>query len=247
MADWHISESFFLIYDMKKEINEVYIVNQPKKSILSIVFIGKNEYPLPKDIHDRLYDLSGVSDLFFIFHNGGNRGINEDKFCNLYSGCGWIIAGDVLPQTFLKVGEYSSNIFKCHTGFLVISSIYDIPGIKEIEERIVSINSGGLVEPIFKERRLGSDEMYKIYNSPTDIGSFLNKTPGNDKKYSSWTSESSIIFLRPDILEKLKTLGEDYNKTFTWTDIRYFIASGVKRLMIGNTSCDIGDLEIGKL
>lgn len=253
MADWHISEAISLIYrlkpkkDMKKAKNEVYIVNQPRKSIMSVVFIEKNEYPLPEKIHDRLYSLSELSDLFFVFHGEGNKGINEDKFCNLYSACGWIISGGNLPETFLKVGSYSNNIFKTHTGFLVFYSVFDIPDIDGISENITSVNSGGLVQPIFKERRLGTDEIYKIYNSPADIGSLLNKTDGLDKKYSIWTSDSNLIFLRPDMFNKLETLGEDYIKSFSWSDIRYFIASGTKRLLIGNTNANLGDLEIGQL
>lgn len=254
MADWHISALSSLINDkilklsiMKKETNEVYIVNQPKKSILSIIFVGKNEYPFSESIHNRLYDLSEISDLFFIFHNGGNHGINEDKFCNLYSGCGWTISSSCLPETFLKIGKYSINIFKSHTGFLILNSVYNVPNIKDIENNILSINSGGLVEPIFKERRLTSDEFYKIYNNPGDIGSILSRTSKLDKKYSIWTSDSDIIFLRPDTFNRLETLGSEYFESFSWTDIRYFIASGIKRLMIGNTNCDIKDLEIGKL
>lgn len=231
---------------MKKERNEVYVVNQPQKALMSIVLIGKNEYPLPEKIHSRLYELSCISDLFFVFHGEGNRGINEDKFCNLYSGCGWMIAGDSLAETFIRAGKYGNEIFKTPAGYLVIPDIYDLPEVAT--DNIQKINASGLVQPIFKERRLGTDEFYQIYNSPADIVSKLTRpTDKMDKKYSIWTSESSTIYLRPDTFEKFETLPAEYVRSFSWPDIRYFVASAVKKLLIGNTNSNIEDLDIGSL
>ena len=231
---------------MKKERNEVYVINQPQKALMSIVLIGKNEYPLTDRIHDRLYELSCISDLFFIFHGEGNRGINEDKFCNLYSGCGWMIAGDSLPGSFIRAGKYGNEIFKTPAGYLVVSDVYALPEIET--ENIQKINGSGLLLPIFKERRLGTDEFYQIYNSPADIVSKLSRPIDKlDKKYSIWTSESDIIFFRPDLFEKFETLPAEYTRSFSWSDIRYFIASAVKKLLIGNTNSNIDDLDIGNI
>ncbi len=231
---------------MKKERNEVFVINQPQKALMSIVLIGKNEYPLSEKIHNRLYELSCISDLFFIFHDEGNRGINEDKFCNLYSACGWMIVNDSLPDTFIRAGKYGNEIFKKAAGYLVVSDVYSLPDIAT--DTIQKINSSGLLQPIFKERRLGTDEFYQIYNSPADIVSKLTRpTDGLDKKYSIWTSDSDIIFLRPDTFVKFETLPAEYIRSFSWSDIRYFIASAVKKLLIGNTNSDISDLDIGSL
>jgi hypothetical protein len=231
---------------MKKERNEVYVVNQPQKALMSIVLIGKNEYPLSERIHNRLYELSCISDLFFIFHGEGNRGINEDKFCNLYSACGWMISRDSLPETFIRAGKYGNEIFKTPAGYLVVPDVYDLPDIAA--DIIQKINASGLVQPIFKERRLGTDEFYQIYNSPADIVSKLTRpTDGLDKKYSIWTSESNTIFLRPDTFGKFETLPAEYIKSFSWSDIRYFIASAVKKLLIGNTNSNVEDLDLGSL
>ena len=157
-----------------------------------------------------------------------------------------MIAGDSLAESFIRVGKYGNEIFKAAAGYLVISDVYNLPNIPI--ENIQKINASGLLQPIFKERRLGTDEFYQIYNSPADIVSKLTRpTDGLDKKYSIWTSDSDIIFLRPDIFGKFETLPAEYIRSFSWSDIRYFIASAVKKLLIGNTNSDISDLDIGSL
>ena len=226
---------------MKTKENEAYVVNQPTHAILSIIFIGSDLYPLSKNIHDNLYNLSQISDLFFVFHKSGMSGINPDKFCNLYSACGWTYSSSSLVDTFLFVGQYDMNIFKNHSGYLVFNTIQSIPAISEEDKtKIQGINSSGTVDPILEMTRLTSDELYRIYSTPSDISSWITRPVNrNDRKYSIWSSPSRIIFFRPSLFSKFFTTTKEYNDSFSWDDIRYYIASAIKMLGLTNINSEI--------
>lgn len=233
---------------MKKIVNEVFVVNQPRKSIMSIVFVGKPSYPVPEEIHDKLYTIAQETDLFFIFHNSSESGINPDKFCNLYSGCGWMISGGTLSQTFLKSMEYSSEIFKCHSAFLVFNDLLELPNPAQTIEKAMTMNLEGIESAVFVPRRLKSEEMFKIYSKPEPkkLESVFGATTedGLDKKYSIWTSESKALLIKRKMLDSFKGLGDEYINSFSWDDIRYFIASATKRALIGIIESEIETIDI---
>ena len=240
---------------MKNNINEIYVVNQPRKPLLSVVFVSKPEYPLPQDIHDELYLLSEETDIIFVFHSDAVKGINPDKFCNLYSGCGWILA-DSIVDSFIKTIEYSENIFKSHGGVLIYNDVYKISKTNEITRKSNELLRGGISSPVFVPRRLSSEEIYDIYKI-TDSGTAVSRMLGsigkkeedvNDRKYSIWTSNSDAIYMKLDVASKiLCTAKEDYTKTFTWEDIRYFIASTVQRARVNVINSEVDDLDINSL
>ena len=229
---------------MKRNTNEVFVVNQPSHSILSIVFVNNSKYPLSEESHNRLYELSKFSDLFFVFKSWSKE-INLDKFSNLYSGCAWIVADGSLVETFLKVGLYSTSIFKCHTGTLVFPDINDLVEITEKESgRIQAVNMSSMSDPILKLSRLTAAELFDIYKTPKTL---LGKD-SNSGKYTIWKNESKIVFFRPSLFNKFSdTLSDEYIRSFSWSDIGYFIASGIRRLGLETTEADITNLEVGKL
>lgn len=226
---------------IEKEESGMFVVNQPDHAIMSIVFVGANEYPLSETIHDNLYELSKLSDIVFIFHKDGAKGINKDRFCNLYSGCAWTEASKSIVKSLLFVGEYDRNIFQNHVGYLIFSDIRTIPHIsEENKKKVLSIVSSSVSDPILSLDRLTAEELCAIYSEPSDISSWIARPINkNDKKYTIWKSSSDIIFLRPGTVSEFSTLSTEYKDSFSWDDIRYFIASAVKRLGKENIGPDI--------
>ena len=221
--------------------NGMFVVNQPTHAIMSIVFIGTSEYPLTESIHDDLYELSTFSDIVFIFYKDGAKGINKDRFCNLYSGSAWVEESKSIVKSLLFVGEYDKNIFQNHTGYLIFNDIRSIPHISDKnKEKILSIVSSGTNDPILSLTRLSAEELCAIYSEPSDISSWITRPINkSDKKYTIWKSTSDIIFLRPALVSEFNTLSPEYKDSFSWDDIRYFIASAIKRLGKDNIDSNI--------
>lgn len=224
---------------MKKiNLDEVYVLNSPKKAIMSFVVVN-NKFPLSEPEHDRLYKLSCISDIFFIFINGCN--INPEKFSSLYSGCCYIMSSENLTRSLLRAEEYSYEIFNTdgfsHVGY-IITTVDLLPEING--EKIVSITSGITTSPIYKSRRLKSEEMYEIYSKKPG---FLQRED-YDRMYTIWTSESNMIFLRERHLRLMVGLSNKYIDSFSWNDPRYFTASSLKYLGISNIEEDILNLDV---
>lgn len=236
---------------MKVNLDEVYVVDtftvdNTKKSLISLIIVGQGEYPLSQEIHDRIYQLSKVSDLFFIFTETPK--IDPDKFCSLYSGSAWIISSGNLVKTYLKAMSYTYEILSSgnYRGTL---TAYDIRELPEIDgEKLLRIVGSALVQPILKMERLGPDEMYNIYSLPDKTSLFeRNSSVKGDKKYSSWKGTSKLIFFRPGVVPSgLLSFEskEGYVETFTWKDIRYFLASSIMYLGVGHTDSEVLDVEI---
>lgn len=235
---------------MKINLDEVYVVDtfaadNTKKSLMSLIIVGQGEFPLSQEIHDRIYQLSKVSDLFFIFTETPK--IDPDKFCSLYSGSAWIISSGNLVKTYLKAMSYTYEILS-NGNYRGTLTAYDIRELPEInEEKLLRIVGSALVQPILKMERLGPDEMYDIYSLPEKTVLFEKRGIKGDKKYSSWKGTSKLIFFRPGVVSNgLLSFEskEGYIETFTWKDIRYFLASSIMYLGVGHTDSEVLDVEI---
>ena len=226
---------------MKKiKTDSVFVVEQPKRSGTALIFVD-NEGPLSPGEHDRLFKLSEVANLFFVFGKVVGK-MNPDKFTKIYGGSAWIISGGNLPRTYLMAGEYAATIFKS-VGILFVN-LREIP---EINTTKLTEIFGSVNWPIYTARRLGPDEMYKIYAPDIKKSGFLGTEEDQRKEYSTWTSESPIIYVRPNLITQLKELPEDYIDSFTWDDIRYFLASGIQYLEADHIDSEIMDLDIKNL
>ena len=230
--------------------DEVYVVNQPKHSLISIVMVDNlKEDPLRESIHERLFKLSEVSDLFIIFKDV--EGIDPDKFAKLYTACAWIVKDMARTevQTFLKALEYSVVVFNSHAGYLAFEA-EKIKDVYEVDnEQLEEINASGLNWPIFKAQRLDADEMHRIYTINEERGFFRNifGTDEERREYTTWKMTSSIAFFRPWLVPRFMDLNEDYINSFTWKDIKYFLASACEYLGIKRIEADIFSLDINKI
>ena len=80
-------------------IDEMYVINQPKHSIVSLVVFNDN---ITEEIHKNLAKLNDISDIIFIFSRDQRR-INKNKLTSLYNSCGWIESFDNIGFTkFIK-------------------------------------------------------------------------------------------------------------------------------------------------
>lgn len=227
--------------------DEIYILHQPKHSILSIILVN-SEFPIPEPQHNSLSKLLEFSDVFFIFPKS-IKGIDKEKFTSLYEGCGWIEESLRLPETYLHAILYSLEIFECHVGFC-ISRLSDL--ILDIidPQKIISLTGSSIVSPVFKTRKLTSPEFYNIYKE-TNSGIFKTKSDSSNM-YASYTSESPILYFKRSnlgtIVDFWKSVEDNkYINSFTLKDPRYFFASVCKFLGINTLNSDIHDLDIGKI
>ena len=222
----------------KFKTDEVYVVNQPKHSSVAIVLVDNLSYPPREETTERLFKLSEVSDIFLIFKDPS--GIDPDKFAKLHTACSWIIVGDLLPRTFLKAIEYTTEVFKSHAGFLVFE-LEKIPEIKT--SRVEEVVGSGINWPIFRARRLGAEEMHRIYT--LQDRSIFEKD--KRREYSTWMVLSPITFFRPSLVPRLLSLQEDYINSFTWPEICYFLGSACEYLGVKRIEADLFELDINKL
>lgn len=227
--------------------DEIYILHQPKHSVISIVLID-SEFPVPQEQHESLGKLLRFSDLFFVFPKSV-KGIGKEKFTNLYEGCGWIEEGPGISETYLRTILYSLEIFECHVGFCILR-LSDLKLDIIDPEKIISITGSSISSPIFKTRKLTSQEFYDIYKE-TNTGIFK---PSQDSfnMYASYTSGSPILYFKRSsigIIIDFWRSSEDNNyiKSFTFQDPRYFFASVCKFLGISTIDSEIYGLDIGKL
>ena len=71
---------------------EMYVVNQPRHLMISIILMDYDYYPLPDNIHTGLCKLSEISDIVFIFSDShfDNSKISKEKITTLYQACAFI-------------------------------------------------------------------------------------------------------------------------------------------------------------
>ena len=241
----------------KIKTNEVYVVNQPKHAIMTLIFIDPQK-EITNDRHDLLLRYTENTDVMFIFKN--IKGINPDAFTKVYSGCSWIVSDKILTRTFIKAITYSIIIFKEVVGFLTFDlsdfrvrwpnngdgDLLDIPKLRQIASSTISC-------PIFEASHLDSSEMREIYSTEgkyVDTGklNFPWKRPIEKRReYTTWKKTSFTAFFRPSLFEKFNTLSDDYIDSFTWDNIKYFLASSCEYLGIKRLGYEVFNLNVNRL
>ena len=229
---------------MKEKIkkDEMYVVNQPKHLLLSVVLMDYEKYPLPDDIHNGLCELSEISDMIFIFSDNhfDNSGIHKSKITSLYQGCAFIDSSGKLPRTFFKALLYDKEIFSKHLGTSIIrcqdlSNCLDIKN--KLFENLIKVNQSKVNKPIFNIYRLSSNDIYNFYKDENDTKethtyhSTLNMFENSllyllslkdydkfevDCRYCTWGSKSRVIYFRNTtinlFLEQMIKSEEDFYK-----------------------------------
>ena len=157
---------------MFKEKDEIFILNQPKRLMFSVIVV---DLPLTKPLDDKVHDnlgwLTSYSDIFFIFpesHFPEQSKIDKRKFTSLYNGCGYTeCSSKLIGRNIIKTLLYDVEILcntKNHLG-TTISRLSDLSIVSEKQfENLLNIISSGISRPIYTERRLSSSELFDIYS-----------------------------------------------------------------------------------
>ena len=261
---------------MKENLNQeaVYVLNQPKHIILSVVIVDCS-IPLIDRIHKDLDKLVKFSDVIFIFCEDkfiNNKKINKRKFTSLYQACGFIESSGNLARTLFTVLEYSKEIFKKHIG-ITISNLDDINLTDTQIKNLIEINGSAVMKPVFKIRRLNSDELYESYSNKEfeeyddielenfKLASFILKLFNKKREenndtigmYKCYTSDSRLLYFKNGTINILLNFVNDermknYIDSFIDDlDIRGILSSIIKKLNIDNLNQNIEDLEINNL
>lgn len=261
---------------MKENLNQeaVYVLNQPKHIILSVVIVDCS-IPLIDRIHKDLDKLVKFSDVIFIFCEDkfiNNKKINKRKFTSLYQACGFTESSGNLARTLFTVLEYSKEIFKKHIG-ITISNLDDINLTDTQIKNLIEINGSAVMKPVFKIRRLNSDELYESYSNKEfeeyddielenfKLASFILKLFNKKREenndtigmYKCYTSDSRLLYFKNGTINILLNFVNDermknYIDSFIDDlDIRGILSSITKKLNIDNLNQNIEDLEINNL
>lgn len=259
----------------KIEKNEMYVINQPKHLLLSIVLMDYEHYPLPEEIHNSLCRLSEVSDIIFVFSDEyfDNTGIHKDKITSLYQGCAFIDGKENLSRTIFKALLYDKEIFNKHIG-ITISRCQDLYGTSEkLFSNLEKINQSRVVKPIFNIYRLSSEEIYQFYCNLEEVGKrrlencyldfisnficdpfLVSGKQEIDCRYCTWGSRSKVLYFRNTtiniFLEQLINQESEFYEfidTFTDKDPRYLFSGLIKKNGIDCLDYNIEDLEVDKL
>lgn len=259
----------------KIEKDEMYVINQPKHLLLSIILMDNNYYPIQEEIHNNICRLSEVSDIVFIFSDNhfNNSGIYKDKLTSLYQGCAFVDSQGNLPRTIFKVLLYDKEIFSRHIGITISlcqDLIFDDP--EKLIKNLEKVNQSRIVKPIFNIYRLSSDEIYQFYHNEESIIENLsdysfwpisNLFPkikmeedrdAVDCRFCTWGSYSKVLYFRNStiniFLEQLVSKEEDFYKfidTFTDPNPGYLFSGLVKKNGIECLDYSIEDLEVNEI
>ncbi len=222
----------------------MYVVNQPKKSILSVIIIDREslDKPLEKEIHSGIDEVSEMSDVVFIFPSGSETKVDCEKFTNLYSGCAWIV-GD-WEDALLEVLEYSYEIFSKHVGYILL----DLSSVPEYPiDTVINITLSDSRSVIFKIERKTPEQLFDYYKVIREIPEKKlweiwkqpKKNTTTNNFYTLWGTDSKFIYLRPQhitqYLEKRKLVD-------TFDSYRDFFASITKNLEIQHLDRNIEEV-----
>lgn len=168
--------------------DEIYILRQPDKLILSIIVVDIDlDKPVNDKAHSNLGWLTDFSDVFFIFnesHWSGQAFVGKEKFTSLYQGCGFISSDSKnLGKSLMRVFEYDKEILseeKVHLGYTItnLSDLVEL-GITHFNHLTTSLPY--ISRPIYKERRLTSSEFFDIYKykeNDSSVEKSLSNQPG---------------------------------------------------------------------
>ncbi len=227
--------------------NEIYIINQPEKIILSLIVIDLNLYEsLEDNIHDILIKLKDYSDLFFVFTSEQNK-TDKVKFTSLYRGCGFIVSpGNIHGIDLFKVLQYDLEVLSDQKRHLAvtISRMSDLNKVNETYLENLHPMVGQIGRPVFKCRLLGSKELHDIYTLPDNIeinteekgifktilGILKHKRELDcEGMFNTWHSESPIMYFPRSVIEQFMSYSkinfDTWIKSFTTTDPRFIFSS----------------------
>lgn len=214
--------------------NEVYVLRQPKKSILTIVYID-NIFPKNQIQQDFFDEINSVSDILFIFNSLAKKKINVRKFTYLNKGSAFYVEDVGKPVALYNVLDYSKHIFDHYVSYVVLDD-KDIENITDDKyaKNIQTWTSSTLSQPYIKIKRLDPISLYDIYKLE-DNGKFFNfSRPVFDDKntYSTYTSVSAFVFFKRNILNAFLDYEEKYDfkylETFDKDSYKEAIASFIK-------------------
>lgn len=219
--------------------NEFYIVEQPKKSILTIITVD-SKLPMDEEKHKRICDLSLVSDIIFIFPKDSKKNIRAAVFASLYKACGYIESSEErLGNTLMRAFEYDKEIFNTHV-LIMYTQLSDL--VKIEGNKLQLLASSDINKPIFKTRILSSSEFFETYGIKKDkwykkiLKLIRRENTEENNRYCTNTVESSCILLRPRTIKKFlefsKKDNTGYVNSFTYQDQRYLLASMCDKLKI---------------
>lgn len=229
--------------------DEVYVINQPKHAIMSLVFIdpeSKRQYSsnFMQENHNWILELAENTDVMFIFKSMG--GIDPDVFSKVYGASSWIVSDKNLARTYIKAITYSIVIFKKLVGFLTVDNSDELSRLSIAQ--LSKIAGSGINWPIFEATHLDSEEMFEIYKKEGSSKPWLlSKDDKPEREYTTWKMTSRSAFFRPLLFEKLDTLSDEYVDSFTWNHIKYFLASACEYLGIKRIDRDLFSLDVNRL
>ena len=230
-------------------MTKVYINQQPTKSVLSIVLVNSN-LPLSDPTHHNLLQLCKETDVMFLMSPGYGL-IDFNKFTALYQACGWVEASKSIPVTFVSLLEYEKEIWEeKHPGILITST--ELLDLEINISKVKGLVASDINKPIMKCREMNSQEFYGIYKTGEKKRSWSWWFVGQDEeeyidnRYSTYTSESRVIILRPSVTNQILSFWEtspEWIKTFGGSDIRPFISSVLGKLDVDVLGLDYDETE----
>lgn len=254
---------------MKKD--EIYVLEQPKHLIQSIIVVDLDEFPVSEKIHDSLGKLSEVSDIIFVFsefHFSGQKTIVKRKFSSLYQASAYIdSSSNILGNSIFKALLYSREIFDNHLSY-TISKLSDLENVEDTEfDGLLKITGSSILKPIYKERKLSNSELYQNYklierNVQKNIGyiDFIRwyllgedsteTVISDNRMYSNWYTDSSFMYYRTGTIKLFceKYLSDPEFKlrleTFDEDDPKYLFSSITRFMGIEVLSLNIKDVKI---
>lgn len=197
--------------------NVMFVTNNPKHVILSVVIINK-EFPLSDKEHEAIDNLNEVSDVVFLFTDTTN--INPTKFSMLYNASGYVVSDNNVTSTFCYLVDYVKTIWNKHEKVVVISRFRDQLGelTKQYVSKFQAVYSLGFQDSIFLKDRLTAEDCFDIYkkdNNDEDdraeesgwkiklFGSKKNEDVEDiDKAYTTHFA-NSIVFINSDLLRAI--------------------------------------------
>lgn len=251
---------------MKKD--EVYVLNQPKHLILSIIVVD-TKFPLSQKTHENLSKLLEISDIGLVFSDKyfpEQLKIDKRKFSSLYQSCFFIDSEYNVGLTVMKSLLYGRAIFDNHIGY-TISMLSDLENLVPDDlDKLLKITGSSIAKPVFKIRRLDTNEFFEIYNkddkkekSPTKISLYrkiLERLRGNElqnderRMYSIWHSNSKFMHFKSSVVGLiceeycLNDKNLEVINTFDEADPRYLFSSLIKMMGIDILNLDLKDVSL---
>lgn len=232
--------------------NSVYVINQPKHSLITFIKIDKNS-EINEDTHNKIDLLQGVSDIMFIFDPEVISAIDPFKFTELYQSASFIVSDGNLHKTLFEAFLYAKEVYETHVSYIVtdILKLGDTKLGKEELDNIVKIHVSALQKPICKVSRSTCEDLKNIYTIEKDEKSskgFFTRHKeeilDNKGRYYTWVCNSNLVFIRKatiDIILKeyesdRENSGSKINDILDsfrdYTDLGDMLVSYLKRLGI---------------